>query len=140
MSKTIEAIQYQLKTKLRKLLDEKIQITVQIAELNKAIDKNQSSINNSPSNSLMIIPELEIAKMSFFIRTQNELNQLEQEIGLKNQELARLDTMEIRLNTELKLIERFQEKKSQSQIQKTQKLNQNQLDEWVTQRGVVHEN
>lgn len=140
MNKNLRAMQYKLILNLEALLREKTAIIDDLVKLNKNIDKKRASINNSAQFSVQIIPELEIAKMNFFIRTQDELNQLESNLSGKNQELARLNTMEIQINIELKLIDNYACKLRQGEQQVQQSRQDKQLDEWVIQRGLSHAN
>lgn len=134
MNKTLQALMTKLQWQLR-ALDEQLQtLEQQLEALELQCQENQQKITNACAIPAFILPEREIARLNFMIcqsQHQDELNTRKTELLSQK---AMLTTKKIRLNTELKMLEKHQENKLKSKQQQTALAEQNKADEWVLQR------
>ncbi|QBR83986.1 hypothetical protein E3983_06250 [Legionella israelensis] len=139
MSKNIQAIQFKIDFKLKDVQQKQITIMKEIENIHKTIDKKTVKLNNTDKLSATIVPEVEIARMSFFVQLQQEIAVLIKQLQELKKEKARLDNMELRLKTEQKLIENYANRQHQKEQQQQIRQQYLELDEWIVQRGATYE-
>jgi hypothetical protein len=83
-----------------------------------------------------LLPEQEMARLSFTIRQQKQMDDLFARSSDLIQQKNRLQELNLRLKTELAMLEKHQEKKALAALKKNQVLQQNHLDEMVLLKGV----
>ena len=80
------------------------------------------------------MPEREISRLHFMIRQQQQQDELNtNKTALLSQQLT-LNSRQLRLNTELKMLEKHQENQLKNTQQQRIVKQQNDSDEWVLQR------
>ncbi len=106
---------------------QKCELAQQLLELDQAIQSSKQNIINSCTIPAFIQPELEMARMHYW------MNQEQARVALMA-DRAVLETQEIKLNTALKMLEKHQDrqmKKKRIAMMLTQQVNS---DEWIVQR------
>lgn len=134
MNKTLCALMTKLQWQLTEL-DQQLQILEQQRDVMKEqLRENQNSITRASAIPACILPEKEIARLHFMIgesQKQDELITIQAELlSQKNQVISR----QIRLNTELKMLEKHQNNQLVQKQRQAVLLEQNNSDEWVLQQ------
>lgn len=134
MTKMRQALFTQLKWQLHALTQQLHSIEQQLTELDQAIQLIEQTISTSSVIPSMIIPEHEIARVHFIAYQHQKHNELKTNKVPLLEKKTSLTALKIQCNTELKRLEKHQErllKIEQSQMILTQ---QNNSDEWTIQR------
>ncbi|KTD25834.1 hypothetical protein [Legionella maceachernii] len=134
MNKTLVA----LMNKLSWQLNEVEQLSQAINEEQKSMQQSlhhlQQQIHQACATSALIIPEQEIARLNFIIQKQQRLEELSIENKAIETRLSQLNERKIRLQTELKMLEKYQGKLRKESLKKEIISQQNANDEWILQR------
>lgn len=139
MSKQIRAISFSIDLKLLDIQQHQKTVIAKQEEIKKIIDKKRTTLNNAHANPTKILPEIEMNRMPFIIRLQQELDKLTGQIQQLHQEKQRLEQMEINLKTKLKRIANYTELKSQQAHQRALVQQNNLVDEWAIQQSTYDE-
>lgn len=129
MSKTILAIKIQKQLMLEKVDSEIKMLQDKQQEINDALLELQNKLDYKDLNSLAIIPELEISRMNFSIHIHQTMDAHRLTQKQLAQDISRLEQHKLKINTELKHIERYEEKKQEQQAITEKNQSWNQLDE-----------
>lgn len=127
-----------LHTKLNWQISE-LSMHLQVAEkesvaVMQQIEALEQQINQTCISPLIINPELEINKLNFLTQQQERKDELV--MILKNHRVveAKLKEKLQRVNTELKMLERYMEREHLAQQEQQQKIQEKALDEWAIQK------
>lgn len=134
MNKTLRALLTQLECQRNALNQQLLAIEQQLLNLEQKCQESQQKISNSCTIPAIILPEQEMARLHFILREQQYQDDWSGQKTALHAQKAVLKSRQIRLNTELKLLEHYQDqqlKQTQRQALLTQ---QNKSDEWVVQR------
>lgn len=104
------------------------------------IEELEQQINQICISPLIINPELEINKLNFLTRQQEKKDELT--MILKNHQAVetKLKDKLQRVNTELKILERYIERERLDHQRQQKKIQENALDEWAIQKRTPYEN
>ena len=130
MNALFTKLQWQLQEVCQTLLDLEKEMSV----LDKEITDNQQKIFNSCIIPAFILPEQEIARVHFMTLQNKNQEQLHTRKTMLLAEQTTLQREQIRLNTELKMLEKHQNGKLKIQQQQALQTQQNNSDEWILQR------
>lgn len=134
MNKTLSALMTKLKWQLADM-DKQLQlINKQLDELEQRLNENQQKIDKACEIPAFILPEKEIARLNFMIgesQRQEELNTGKTELLSQKNNLT---SRKIRLNTELKMLERHQANQLVAKRFQAILIEQKNTDEWVLQQ------
>lgn len=134
MNKTLTALMTKIQWQLSNIQQQLQNVNQQILDLDSQLDETQQRITSASVAPRMIVPEREIAGMHFIMGQQ----QIQDDLNANKSELlaqqAQLNTKQLRLETELKMLEKHQN--NQLELQRKQALltEQNNMDEWIVQR------
>ncbi len=134
MNKTLRSLLTQLEWQRNALNPQLLAIEQQLLNLEKKNQDSQQKIRNSCIIPAAILPEIEVVRLHFILREQqNQDERNVQKTDLESQHRA-LKLQQIRLNTELKLLEKYQARQRKQQQQQALMIQQNNSDEWILQR------
>lgn len=104
------------------------------------IEELEQQINQTCISPLIINPELEINKLNFLTQQQEKKDELT--MILKNHQAVetKLKDKLQRVNTELKMLERYIERERLDHQRQQKKIQENALDEWAIQKRKPYEN
>ena len=131
MNKTLQALMTKLKWQLTDL-DKQLQgLDQQLDHLEQLLNDNQQKIDSACEIPAFILPEKEIARLNFIIgesQRQDSLNTSKMELQSQKNNLT---TRKIRLNIELKMLEKHQVNQQTKERLKEIVSEQKNADEWV---------
>lgn len=134
MNKTLSALMTKLEWQLTELEQQLQTLEQQLDVLKEQLDENQNNITRASAVPAFILPEKEIARLNFMIgesQKQDKLNTVQAELlAQKNHVTSR----KIRLNTELKMLEKHQNNQLANKQLQAVLIEQNNTDEWVLQQ------
>ncbi len=136
MNKTLNALMIKLKWQLTEVQQ---QLAVKLKEINEvdaqlhAIVQRMLKASSTPS---VILPEKEIASLHFIMAQQQQHDEHRSNKVALMSEQEKLQTKKIRLDTELRMLEKYQERQLKIRIQQDVSREQYQTDEWIVQRGI----
>ena len=134
MNKTLQALMKKLHWQLSELRLQLQAVDQQLAQINQQRDDNQQKIVKACAIPAFIMPEREISRLHFMIRQQQQQVELNtNKTALLSQQLT-LNSRQLRINTELKMLEKHQENQLKNTQQQRIVKQQNDSDEWVLQR------
>jgi len=140
MNKTLTALLAKISRQLKESGQSLIQLTEELAALQKKQTEKQNQLTNACAIPAVIHPEQEISRLNFIVRCQQELQNFE----LENRELENKKSIFkerlLRLNLELKMLEKYLLNQKNIEQKKRTLVEQNYQDEWVLQRSNQHEN
>lgn len=140
MTDALNALSRKL-TGQRQILRQKLQSIEQlIANYDQKIQDNQQKILNPCTMSASIQPEQEMARLRFMLNQQTKQESLTSEKKALEQERVLFNARDLRLNRELKMIEKVQQSHLLARQQTAQRTAQHRVDEWALQQGDWHEN
>lgn len=134
MNKTLPALMTKLQWQLSELSHQLQALEEQLTELEQERQENQQTITNAYAIPAFILPEREIARLNFLIcqsQRQDELNSMKTDLLSQKNTLT---TRKIRLNKELKMLEKYLESQLKNNQQQAALTAQNNVDEWVIQQ------
>lgn len=134
MSTLLNALFIRLKCQRHELHQRLLSIEQQISILEQKLHEHQQKISNSCIISALILPEQEIARVHFITHQQHQQDELTVSKATLLASQKALKSEDMRLNTELKMLEKHQETKRHIQQQKAVRTAQNNRDEWTLQR------
>lgn len=119
-------------------IDQELQtLSRQLAAIEQQIQEITARVAKASVSPSVIIPEREIAGLHFIMAQQQQLDQLHSN---RTELLSQQDSLlkkKIRLNTELKMLEKYLENQQKDLDKKELTQRQHQADEWVLQRRKV---
>lgn len=134
MNKTLQALMTKLQWQLTDL-DKQLQaLDLQLEHLETMLDDNQQKIDKACATPALIVPEKEIARLNFIIAESQKQDSLTLSKTELQSQKSRLTTRKIRLNTELKMLEKHQSNQQTNERLKGIVTEQNNMDEWVLQQ------
>lgn len=134
MKSTLNALMKKLKWQLNEMEQELSVIGEKLEELKNISHEKDQKIQSASIPSSFILPEREIAGLHFIMKQQQELDDLKAQKAEFLAQKGKLELKKIRLNTELKMIEKHQENQLKINQQESQVQQQNLCDEWILQR------
>lgn len=133
MKKTLCALIKKVQWQLNDLNQEQGLIEQEIALLAKKITDNQQKIDEASNISAFILPEQEIARLNFILRQQQDQEVIKaNKMALISQQTS-LASRKKRLVIELTLLEKHQHNQSILQKKESNRIQQNNADEWALQ-------
>ncbi|WP_028388032.1 hypothetical protein [Legionella fairfieldensis] len=138
MNKTLLALMKKIDWQLNNLYQHSHTIRAEQDELNKKVAEVKQKISDACATSAIINPEQEITRLNFMMQQQ----QIHENLIIKKKELdthyMQLQEKQIRLTRELKMLEKYQEKKKNTAQKNIAIKEQKISDEWtLQQRGRV---
>jgi len=134
MNKTLTALASKLSWQLTDLNQAADQLAGQLQSVLDKLATLQQHIEKASQLPAHIQPEQEILRLNFLVRCQaDQANLMLQKRELLAQK-AQLKTKQLRINTELIMLEKYQEKQQKHGQQKTLLAEQKEADEWIVQR------
>jgi chromosome segregation ATPase len=134
MNKTLHALMTKLQWQLTALEQQLQTLEKQLDAVELQCQENQQKITNACAIPAFILPEREIARLNFMIcQSQHQDELTTKKTDLLSQKRT-LTEKKIRLNTELKMLEKHQENKLKILLQQTALAEQKKADEWVLQQ------
>ncbi|CDZ77057.1 hypothetical protein BN59_01336 [Legionella massiliensis] len=134
MNKTLAALVTKLTWQLAEINQSSALLAEQMQSLQNKLAIIQEQIENASQLPAQIQPEQEISRLNFLVRSQEDRENL----ALQKKELlaqqTQLKTRQLRLNTELIMLEKYQEKQQKNEQKKTLAIEQKESDEWIVQR------
>ncbi len=131
MSNTLHALSTKLASQLHNLEHRLLKTREEITHYRQNISTIQQKLATSSSMPAVIIPEQEMAHMHFMMQQQQQQHELQTKILSLQSDEEDLQLEQVRLNTQLKLLERKQSVREQIQHHQTMLKEQHQRDEWV---------
>ena len=130
MSKTILALKIQKQIKLETIDSDLKALYDEQTKISEALTSLKSKLDFKDLKSLAIIPELEISRMNYAIDIHQKIDTHHKTLKQLTHDIARLELDQLKIRTELKHIERYEEKKQEQQAIAEQNQSWNQLDEY----------
>lgn len=134
MNKTLQALMTKLQWQLTDLDNQLHALDQQLDHLELLMSDNQKKIDNACETPAFIVPEKEIARLNFIITE----SQRQDSLSLSKTELLsqkdRLATRKVRLNIELKMLEKHQSNQQGNERLKGIAAEQKNADEWALQQ------
>ncbi|MDI9817552.1 MULTISPECIES: hypothetical protein [unclassified Legionella] len=140
MRGSLLALMNKLTWQLNDLVQELHSIDEQYTTLQTALLNTKQQVDNACSTPAIINPEQEIIRLNFIIQQQQKYEKLTIEIKAIESQRTQLQARQLRLNTELKMLEKYQERQSALTRQKLAGVEQHAIDEWVLQKRSRYEN
>lgn len=133
MNKTLDALMTKLNWQLSELGQNLLSIEQQLATLEQQCAEIQQNLVKACAISAFIIPEREIARLHYQMHQQIQHDELNNRKSALLAQQATLNAQKIRLNTELKMLEKYQENQLKNTQRQMMLMQQNFSDEWVLQ-------
>ncbi len=130
MSKTLDALSTKLTWQLNELTQSMSVIEQQLAVLEQEYQTSQQRIINASEIPTTILPEQEMARLQFILHEQEQQDTFNTRKTALNLELTTLQAKQLRLKTELKRLEQYQENQRHHSQQQTLLAQYKQADEW----------
>lgn len=134
MNKTLIALMNKLSWQLNEVSQTLQTIINEQANLQEADAELQKQLQKACATTAIIYPEQEITRLHFIMHKQQEREHLKLEMKELEAQQAQLEERKIRLHTELKMLDRYQEKQQEKALANEISQQQNTIDEWVLQR------
>lgn len=134
MNKTLDALNSKLTWQLNEISQHLQTNAEELTKLQERLDAMQTKIHKGYVIPAIINPEQEIARLNFIVHHQQEQDYLKLEKKELNLRHSQLQERQLRLNSELKMLEKYQEKQQKIEEKTRQALQQHANDEWVLQR------
>lgn len=134
MNKTLIALMNKLSWQLSDVSQFLHTINEEQATLKQAYAELQEQIEKACATPAIIQPEQEIARLNFIMHKQQEYEHLNLKMKELEAQQAQLKERKIRLHSELKMLERYQDKQQEKTLRNDILMQQNANDEWVLQR------
>jgi len=131
----IKALFTRLSWQLEELQQQITTIQTQLAQYQEHIKNLEKTLENNGTRDTHIHPEKEMSRLSFTLKTQGECDQIMGQYREESMELSRLLDKQIRLKTELRLLEKFQTTQQEKSRVDTIEQENRALDEWALQSG-----
>jgi flagellar biosynthesis chaperone FliJ len=139
MNKSLNALMTKLNWQLNELNAQLLTEQNGINALQVKITEIEEVIQRSGFNSLMINPELEINRLNFITQQHERRDTLHSQQKNHQEIAAKLQEKIQRINTELKMLEKYLEREQKAQTEQQKKTEDNALDEWVIQQRKPNE-
>lgn len=134
MNKTLNALMTKLTWQLQELDLQMQEINQQQTALALQLTEKEEQIAKACDTSALIFPEKEIARLNFIIQCQQQMDQVKSQKKELNDYLAQLQVRQLRLKTELKMLEKYQTQKQSERKKQDQQQQQSASDEWAILR------
>jgi len=134
MNKTLRALMTKLQWQLSELSQQLVPLEQQLATLEQQLDENQQKVIKACVIPAFILPEREIARLHFMIHQQQQQDELNTTKTALLSQQATINSQKIRLNIELKMLEKHQEGQLKNKRRQMILTQQNENDEWILQR------
>lgn len=134
MNKTLIALMNKLSWQLNEVSQALQTITNEQANLQKTDAGLQKQLQKACATTTIIYPEQEISRLHFIMHKQQQSEHLKLKMKELEAQQAQLEERKIRLHTELKMLDRYQEKQQEKALANEIYRQQNTIDEWVLQR------
>lgn len=135
MNKTLQALMTKIQWQ-RNELNQQIQtLEKQMGDLRQQWNHSRQRTEQACAQPARLVPEQEMARLNFMICQQQQQDELQvRQQGLQEQQ-ALLSIKKHRLDTELRMLEKYQGKQQEQQRQQGLLAEQHRADEWTLQRG-----
>jgi deoxyribodipyrimidine photolyase-like uncharacterized protein len=134
MNKTLIALMTKLKWQINEVEKQLQTIEHEINSFDLQLHDIQQKIINASKTSKYILPEREIAGLHFIISQQTLQEELKQKLTEHNFQHKTMNSKKIRLETELKMLEKHQNNQLKMEEKSALLIEQNTIDEWIIQR------
>lgn len=134
MNKTLSALMTKLQWQLNELNQQLLVIEQELKHLEQQVQENQQTILNASKTPAYILPEREIAGLHFIMAQQQQQDELKASRTDFLTQQSTFTAKKIRLEMELKMLEKHQENQLKAAYQQALLTEQNNTDEWVLQR------
>lgn len=134
MNRTLTALMIKLSEQLNNTQDQLDKIKEQIQSLQQELQITQEKVQAACTLSGSIQPEQEIARLNFIIQNQQQIDVLVLQKKTLEAHYLQNQERQVRLNSELKMLQHYQEKQQKSTEQKIALSQQQAIDEWVLQK------
>lgn len=134
MNKTLQALMTKLQWQLTDLDNQLQALDQQLDHLEQLLNDNQQKIDKACEIPAFIVPEKEIARLNFIIGESQKQDSLSQSKTELLSQKSRLTTRKIRLNIELKMLEKHQSNQQTNERLKEIVTEQKNADEWALQQ------
>ncbi|ARG96959.1 hypothetical protein [Legionella micdadei] len=134
MNKTLLALMNKLSWQLNEVKQLSQAVDEEQRTIEKTLDDLHQQIHKAYATPAIINPEQEIARLNFIIQQQQKYDNLSIKNKELNTKLSQLYDRKVRLQIELKMLEKYQEKQRVISIKNDISLQQNANDEWILQR------
>ncbi len=140
MNKILNALKAKLNSQLSALSLSRQKIDEELLSLQEKKRLKEEQIRKASATPAIIIPEQEIARLNFIVRSHQDYEHLAIEVKEKESHLDTLKERYLRLNIELKMLEKHFENQLKKETEKALSLEQKNLDEWILLRRKPNEN
>lgn len=130
MSNSLDALSTKLNCQLTELSQSISIIEQQLEALDEQYQQSQQQIINASAISAKILPEQEMARLQYILHLQQQQDKLNTARADLKAELTTLQAKQLRLKTELKRLERYQDHQRDLLQQRTILAQYKQADEW----------
>lgn len=130
MSKALNALSSQLSWQLNDLNHHLLAIEQDLEALEQDYQTSQNKIIKASEIPLAILPEQEMARLHYMLHEQQQQDALNARKTALNSEYATLQAKQLRLKTELKRLQHYQERQENIMKQEIQLRQYQQADEW----------
>ena len=130
MSKTLDALSTKLTWQLNELSQPMSVIEQQLVVLEQQVQTSQQHIINASEIPTTILPEQEMARLQFILHEQQQQDTFNTRKTALSSELTTLQAKHLRLKTELKRLEQYQDNQRQDLQQQALLTQYKQADEW----------
>lgn len=130
MNNTLQALSNKLSWQLNDLSLAILAIEQQLQMLETCYQSSENKIINASDIPSQILPEQEMARLNFILHEQQQQDEINNRKTALHSDLAKLQAKQLRLTTELKRLEHYQERQSIHLRQQNQLAQYNQADEW----------
>ncbi len=134
MNKALCALMTKLKWQLNEVQQQMLTLEIQLKQIEERLQENQHNIFNASLPSSFILPEREIAGLHYIMNQQQQQDELKVCKAELLAEQDKLKIRKIRLDTELKMLEKYQDNQLKASQQQALVIQQNTTDEWIVQR------
>jgi chromosome segregation ATPase len=134
MNKTLIALMNKLSWQVNEVSQVLQTINDEQGSLQKTHAELQEQLQKACATTVIINPEQEIARLHFIMHKQQEQDHLTLRMKELEAQQAQLKKRKIRLDIELKMLDRYQEKQQEKALENEILLQQNANDEWILQR------
>lgn len=139
MNKTIRAIRYKVQLAIQRIGLNRNKLEKEMEVIRNTLQEKEKNLHSMKLFSTTIHPELEIMRREYMQKIFHSMAVMENNLGELQQQKEKLQCQEIKLKKQIRIIDKYCEKKlKDGKILKQRRLN-NTLDEWAIQRRESYE-
>jgi hypothetical protein len=134
MNKTLTVLMNKLSWQVQEINEQLQTLNQQIINLEKKLSTIEVEIQKACVIPTVIYPEREIAGLNFIMRSRAQAESLREEKKILESQSLQLQTRQIRLKAEIKMLDNYREKQQKISTKKKLAKQQNDSDEWTLSR------